>query len=198
MSSVTDLLVRWSGGDQGAFTEMIPIVYRELHNLARYQLSLERPGCTLQPTALVNEAYLRLVDQTRMQWKDRAHFFGAAAQVMRRVLVDRARERNAQKRGGGVLPESLDVALEVPQESGYDVIALDQALTELAVLDPDRVRVIELRYFGGLSVKETAEVMEVSEATIKRDWALARAWLYRRLGGGASSTPAPPGPAPAS
>jgi RNA polymerase sigma factor (TIGR02999 family) len=196
MSSVTDLLARWSTGDQQAFTELVPIVYQELRQLARHHIRLEGPGCTLQATALVHEAYLRLVDQTSMEWNGRAHFFGAAAQVMRRVLVDRARERNAQKRGSGMIPEPLDTALGVPQEPAYDVIALDQALNDLAVLDPERVRTIELRYFGGLSVKETADVMAVSEATVKRDWALARAWLYRRLSCAPSAAPARPNPAP--
>jgi RNA polymerase sigma factor (TIGR02999 family) len=192
MSSVTDLLERWSGGDQEAFAELVPLVYQELRQLARYHLRHERPGCTLQATALVHEAYLRLVDQNRMEWNGRAHFFGAAAQVMRRVLVDRVRERNAQKRGDGVTPIPLDFALMVPAETPYGIIALDDALNELAKLDPERARVVEFRYFGGLSVKETAAVMEVSESTIKRDWALARAWLYRRLGGTASATPAVP------
>jgi RNA polymerase sigma factor (TIGR02999 family) len=194
MSSVTELLNRWSEGDAQAFTDLVPIVYQELRQLARYHLSMERPGCTLQATALVHEAYLRLVDQTSMQWNGRAHFFGAAAQVMRRVLVDRARERNAQKRGEGVIPEPLEVAMETPQEPAYGVIELDEALNDLAVFDPERVRVIELRYFGGLSVGETAEVMQVSESTVKRDWALARAWLYRRLSAGAGPPPSPQHP----
>lgn len=186
MSDVTDLLARWSAGDGQAFAELVPIVYQELRRLARYQLSHERPGDTLQPTALVHEAYLRLVDQNRTQWNGRAHFFGAAAQVMRRVLVDRARERLAQKRGDGVEPEPLDAALGVAAEPSWDLIALDEALTELGALDPDRVKVVELRYFGGLTVRETAEILEVSEPTVKRDWALAKAWLYRRLNGGVS------------
>ena len=194
MGSVTDLLTRWSAGDAEVLSELIPIVYDELRGLARYHLSLEGPGCTLQATALVHEAYLRLVDQTRTEWSGRAHFFGAAAQVMRRILVDRARERKAQKRGDGVIPESLDVAVGLSEEAAFDVLALDEALTKLAGLDPDRVKVIELRYFGGLSVRETAAVMEVSEATVKRDWALARAWLYRSLSGAASVTPPPPEP----
>jgi RNA polymerase sigma factor (TIGR02999 family) len=194
MNSVTDLLARWSAGDPEALTELIPVVYQELRQLARYHLSLEGPACTLQATALVHEAYLRLVDQTRMEWSGRAHFFGAAAQVMRRVLVDRARERKAHKRGDGVIPESLDVAVGLSQEDAFDVIALDEALNKLAEFDPSQVRVIELRYFGGLSVKETAAVMEVSEATIKRDWALARAWLYRSLSGATSATLPPPEP----
>lgn len=198
MSGVTELLIRWSEGDQKAFTELVPIVYQELRQLARYHLSRERPGYTLEATGLVHEAYLRLVDQNRMQWDGRAHFFGAAAEVMRRVLVDRARERNAQKRGSGVAAESLEVALGVSGETqSYDILALDEALDKLAELDPDRVRVIELRYFGGLSVKETAAIMNVSEATVKRDWALARAWLFRQLGGSSETPrPSPPDPSP--
>jgi RNA polymerase sigma factor (TIGR02999 family) len=194
MSSVTDLLVRWSAGDSDAFSELLPIVYQELRLLARHHLRSERDAGTLQPTALVHEAYLRLVDQSRMQWSGRAHFFGAAAQVMRRVLVDRARERNAQKRGEGAVHESLDVAILIPQQAEFDITALDEALNDLAAIDPDRVRIVELRYFGGLSIRETADVMQVSEATVKRDWALARAWLFRRLGAGTAPTPAPPVP----
>jgi len=196
MSSVTDLLARWSAGDQAAFDELIPVVYEELRQLARYHLSMERQGSTLQATALVHEAYLRLVDQNRMNWSGRAHFFGAAARVMRRVLVDRARERHAQKRGEGAIPEDLDVALAVAEETPYGIIALNDALDEFAQIDAERARIVELRYFGGLSVKETAAVMGVSEPTIKRDFALARAWLFRRLGGKPASTPAPPAPAP--
>jgi RNA polymerase sigma factor (TIGR02999 family) len=194
MSSVTDLLVRWSAGDSDAFSELLPIVYQELRLLARHHLRSERDAGTLQPTALVHEAYLRLVDQSRMQWSGRAHFFGAAAQVMRRVLVDRARERNAQKRGEGAVHESLDVAILIPQQAEFDITALDEALNDLAAIDADRVRIVELRYFGGLSIRETADVMQVSEATVKRDWALARAWLFRRLGAGTAPIAAPPVP----
>jgi RNA polymerase sigma factor (TIGR02999 family) len=197
MSSVTDLLVRWSAGDSDAFSELLPIVYQELRLLARHHLRSERDAGTLQPTALVHEAYLRLVDQSRMQWSGRAHFFGAAAQVMRRVLVDRARERNAQKRGEGAVHESLDVAILIPQQAEFDITALDEALNDLAAIDPDRVRIVELRYFGGLSIRETAEVMQVSEATVKRDWALARAWLFRRLGSGDAEAKTQPAPKPA-
>jgi len=182
MSSVTELLVRWGDGDQGAFTELVPLVYDELRQLARFHLSRERQGCTLQATALVHEAYLRLVDQTRTRWNGRAHFFAAAAQVMRRVLVDRARENLAYKRGEGIAPASLDDALMVADETPFPILELDEALNDFATFDPRRARVVELRYFGGLSVKEIAEVMDISEATVKRDWALARAWLYRRLG----------------
>jgi RNA polymerase sigma factor (TIGR02999 family) len=192
VSSVTDLLTRWNSGDQEAFAELVPLVYDELRQLARHHLSHERPGGTLQATALVHEAYLRLVDQNRTGWNGRAHFFGAAAQVMRRVLVDRARERNAQKRGDGVLLEPLHEANEAASEPSWDVLALEDALNDLAKIDPDRVRIVELRYFGGLTVRETAEVMGVSEPTVKRDWALARAWLFRRLGGVSAAKPIPP------
>jgi RNA polymerase sigma factor (TIGR02999 family) len=184
MGEVTELLIRWSSGDARAIDELVPVVYQELRQLAAYHLSRERFSGTLQPTALVHEAYLRLVDQSRVQWSGRAHFFGAAAQVMRRVLVDRARERNAQKRGEGASHEPLDVAIAAPGDTSYDLVALDEALNHLAALDADRARVVELRFFGGLSVKETAAIMGSSEATIKRDWALARAWLFRRLGDG--------------
>ena len=194
MSSVTDLLARWSSGDQEAFAELVPLVYNELRQLARHHLSHERPGGTLQATALVHEAYLRLVDQDRTGWNGRAHFFGAAAQVMRRVLVDRARERNAQKRGDGVILEPLHAAQEAASEPSWDVLALEDALNDLAKIDPDRVRIVELRYFGGLTVRETAEVMGISEPTVKRDWALARAWLFRRLGGVSADKPIPPDP----
>jgi len=194
VSSVTDLLARWSSGDQEAFAELVPLVYNELRQLARHHLSHERPGGTLQATALVHEAYLRLVDQDRTGWNGRAHFFGAAAQVMRRVLVDRARERNAQKRGDGVILEPLHAAQEAASEPSWDVLALEDALNDLAKIDPDRVRIVELRYFGGLTVRETAEVMGISEPTVKRDWALARAWLFRRLGGVSADKPIPPDP----
>jgi RNA polymerase sigma factor (TIGR02999 family) len=189
MTDITALLERWSEGDSAAFTELVPIIYQELRKLARYQLGHERAGVTMQPTALVHEAYLRLVDQNRTQWNGRAHFFGAAAQVMRRVLVDRAREHQAQKRGEGIVPEALDGANEAASETPWDVLELEDALNDLGKIDPDRVKMVELRYFGGLSVRETAEVMGVSEPTIKRDWALARAWLFRRLGGVSAAKP---------
>src|SRR5690242_10135783 len=144
MADVTELLVRWSDGDRGAFDQLVPIVYQELRRLARLQLSHERPGVTIQPTALVHEAYLRLVDQNRIRWSGRAHFFGAAAQVMRRVLVDRARERLAQKRGDGAVHEPLEAAIHIGEERPWNLIALDLALNELAELDPERVQLVEL------------------------------------------------------
>ena len=183
MSSVTDLLARWSDGDPQALTELIPLVYHELRLIARYHIGHEGPGCTLQATALVHEAYLRLVDQNRMQWKGRDHFIGAAAQAMRRVLVDQARERNAQKRGGGAIPEPLDMSVTVAIDPTLNVLDLNRALEELESLDPERARVVELRYFGGLSLEGCGTVLGVSTAAVYRDWTVARAWLYRRLTG---------------
>ena len=187
MSHVTDLLVRWSDGDPQALAELMPIVYQELRQIAGYHLRQEGPGCTLQATALVHEAYLRLVDQNRMQWKNHQHFIGAAAQAMRRVLVDQARERNAQKRGGGVIPESLDMSITVAIEPELDVVDLNRALEELESLDPERARLVELRYFGGLSLEGCGTVLGISTAAAYRDWMIARAWLYRRLTGAAAT-----------
>jgi RNA polymerase sigma factor (TIGR02999 family) len=181
MSDVTLLLERWSEGDSSAFNELVPLVYGDLKQLARHYLAQEREGHTLQSTALVNEAYLRLVGQNRTEWNGRAHFFGAAAQVMRRILVDHARRRKSAKRGLGVELESLDPELPVILDVNLDVLELDEALEELKNLDPGAVRLIELRYFGGLSIQDTAAVLGVSTATLNRDWAMARAWLYRRL-----------------
>jgi RNA polymerase sigma factor (TIGR02999 family) len=181
---ITDLLNRWSGGDQKAFDEIIPLVYNDLKHVARRTLRNEQRVCTLDCTALVHEAYLRLVDQNRMQWSGRAHFFGAAAQAMRRILVEHARNRLAQKRGSGVRHEGLDKALTVALEPDLDVIDLDDALTALTAVDPESARVVELRCFGGLSIDETAEVMSTSPSSITRFWSFGRAWLYRRLNGG--------------
>lgn len=179
---LTLMLERWASGDQSAFEELVPLVYTELRRLARLLLLNERKGHTLGCTALVHEAYLRLVDQTRMDWNGRAHFFGAAATAMRRVLVDHARARRAVKRGAGAEGMELDrVVLGV--ELDLDVLALDHALEELAAFDPEGARMIELRFFGGLSVEETAAVMGTSPATVKREWTAARAWLYRRMRG---------------
>jgi RNA polymerase sigma factor (TIGR02999 family) len=181
---LTQLLERWSAGDRTAFEELVPAVYAELRRLARLLLLNERRGHTLGCTALVNEAYLRLVDQTRTDWNGRAHFFGAAATAMRMVLVDHARARKAVKRGEGAVAVELDqVVLAV--EPDIDVIALDCALEELASFAPEGARLIELRFFGGMSVEETAAVMGTSPATVKRNWSAARAWLYRRLNGAA-------------
>ncbi|HBY63162.1 MAG TPA: RNA polymerase subunit sigma-70 [Solibacterales bacterium] len=185
-ATLTLLLSRWSEGDAGAFDQIVPLVYDELRRLARLLLRTERAGHTLGCTALVHEAYLRLVDQTQSDWNSRAHFFGAAARAMRRVLVDHARARNALKRGEGAVPEDIGlIALAV--EPDLDVLALDCALDEFAGFDPERARVVELRFFGGLSIEETAAIMGSSPATVKRDWAAARAWLYQKMKGGAGN-----------
>jgi RNA polymerase sigma factor (TIGR02999 family) len=161
--------------------QLIPLVHAELRRLARRQMSRERPGHTLQATALVNEAYLRLIDLRRVRWQDRAHFFAVSARLMRRILVDFARSRGYQKRGGGVPPVALDEALLLAREAGRDLVALDDALEALAALDARKSQVVELRFFGGLSVEESAEALHVSPDTVMRDWQLARVWLQREL-----------------
>ena len=178
---VTQLLLAWSDGDRAALDQLIHLVYEELRRLAKRQMGGERPGHTLQTTALVNEAYLRLIDSSRVQWQNRAHFFAISAQVMRRILVDFARARHNLKRGGRAPQVSLAEALEVAQEQGADLVALDDALKTLATLDPRQSQVVEMRFFGGLSVEETAEVLKVSPETVKRDWRLAKVWLLREL-----------------
>jgi len=180
---VSALLHAWSGGDRDALEKLTPIVYGELHRLARRYMRGERPGHSLQTTALVNEAYMRLVDYRRMQWQNRAHFFAVSAQVMRRILVEHARRHNL-KRGGGVEHVSLDEAAVVGSGRASDLVALDDALNALARFDPRKVQVVEMRFFGGLSVEETAEVLNVSTVTVMRDWSTAKAWLYRELTGG--------------
>jgi RNA polymerase sigma-70 factor (ECF subfamily) len=177
---VTEFLRAWSDGDRAALDRLTPIVYDELHRLARRYMKGERPGHSLQTTALVNEAYLRLVDYKNMQWQNRAHFFAVSAQLMRRILVDHARRHNL-KRGGGVQHVSLDDTAMVGGERDRDLVALDDALNRLAELDPRKVQVVEMRFFGGLSVEETAEVLKVSAVTVMRDWSTAKAWLYREL-----------------
>jgi len=179
---VSNLLRAWSEGDQNALASLIPIVYEEMHRLARRYMRRERPGHSLQTTALVNEAYLRLVDYERMQWQDRAHFFAVSAQLMRRILVEHARRHNL-KRGGGVPHVSLEDTAEVGADRTADLVALDDAMNALARLDPRKVQVVEMRFFGGLSVEETAEVLKVSPITVLRDWNTAKAWLYRELSG---------------
>jgi len=180
---VSGLLRAWSDGDQRALERLTPIVYDELHRLARRYMKRERSGHSLQTTALVNEAYTRLVDYRRMQWQNRAHFFAVAAQLMRRILVEHARRHNL-KRGGGVPHVSLEQAAVVGGDEDADLMALDDAMNALARIDPRKVRVVEMRFFGGLSVEETAEVLKVSPLTVKRDWRAAKAWLYRELTGG--------------
>jgi len=184
MPDITDLLNRWHQGDREAFDELMPRVYGEMRSIAAGLLRGERPGQLLDTGALVHEVYLRLVDQTRITWQGRAHFFGAAANTMRRVLVDQARRRLSAKRGAGVFHEDLDLAVRVAVEPDLDVLALNQALDGLAETDAELARLVEMRYFAGLTIDETAEVLGVSPVTVKRDWTVARAWLSRRLGGG--------------
>lgn len=178
---VTQLLVAWGGGDQAARDELMPLVYEELRRLAHQCIRRERPGHTLQTSALLNEAYLRLVDQKNIHWQDRAHFFGIAARLMRQVLVDYARKRGYAKRGGDAHRVPLDEALIVSAERAADVVALDDALKSLAEIDPRQSQIVELRFFGGLSIEETAEVLAVSPGTVMRDWTLAKAWLRRAV-----------------
>lgn len=180
---VSILLRAWSDGDRDALDKLAPIVYDELRRLARLYLYKERPGHSLQATALVNEAYLRLVDYKRMRWENRAHFFAVSAQLMRRILVEHARRHNL-KRGGGIQHVELEETAVVGGDRGENLVALDDALQQLARMDARKARVVELRFFGGLSVEETAEVLQISAVTVMRDWSSARAWLYREMGGG--------------
>ena len=183
LGDVSKLLRAWRDGDQSALQKLTPIVYSELHRLARRYMRAERVGHSLQTTALVNEAYMRLVDYKRMKWQNRAHFFAVSAQLMRRILVDHARRRNL-KRGGALKRVSLEDTAILGGNPGADLVALDDALKQLAKLDPRKEQVVEMRFFGGLSVEETAEVLKVSPVTVMRDWSSARAWLYRELLGG--------------
>jgi RNA polymerase sigma-70 factor (ECF subfamily) len=178
---VTELLHAWSAGDERALEDLIPVVHDELSRLARRKMAHERPGQTLQPTALVNEAYLRLMDVKRLQWQDRAHFYAIAARVMRRILVDRARRRGARKRGDDVQLLHIDEVDVVTAKPSYDLLSLDEALDTLETLDPRKARVIELRFFTGLTVEESAVALGVSPETVKRDWRLAKAWLSSQL-----------------
>src|SRR5204863_2315098 len=180
VGDISTLLRAWSDGDQSALERLTPVVYDELHRLAQRYMKRERPGHSLQTTALVNEAYMRLVDYERMQWQNRVHFFAVSAQLMRRILVEHARRHNL-KRGGGVQHVSLEEAAVVGRDQDTDMVALDNAMNALARIDPRKVQVVEMRFFGGLSVEETAEVLKVSPVTVKRDWRGARAWLYREL-----------------
>jgi len=178
---ITQLLQAWSDGDGSALERLVPLVYQELHRLAHHYMARERPGHTLQTSALLNEAYLRLVDSPKPSWQNRAHFFAVSAQVMRRILVDWARSRQALKRGGEARPLELEEALVVADAPGADLAALDDALKALAALDPRKSQVVELRFFGGLSVEETAEVLKLSSETVLRDWKFAKSWLRREL-----------------
>jgi RNA polymerase sigma-70 factor, ECF subfamily len=178
---VTQLLGAWSEGDPAALDRLMPLVYAELRRMARRHMGPERPGHTLQTTALVHEAYLRLVNQDRVRWKDRAHFFAIAAQVMRRILVDHARKRRNPKRGGNATRLSLEQGATVSRERAAEVVALDDALNSLAAVDDRKSRVVELRFFGGMSIDETAQVLGVSPGTVMREWTLAKAWLQREV-----------------
>jgi RNA polymerase sigma factor (TIGR02999 family) len=180
-SDATDLLLAWSSGDTTALEKLMPLVYQELRGLALRYMRHERPGHTLQATALVNEAYLRLVDVNRIQWQNRSHFLAVAAQTMRRILVEFARQRHRQKRGGDAVHLTLDDAPDVVQEKGVDLVALSDALSALATFDPRMSQVVELRFFGGLTVDETADVLKVSPETVMRDWKTAKVWLLREL-----------------
>ena len=183
VGDISQLLRAWSDGDQSALARLPPIVYDELRRLARRYMKRERPGHSLQTTALVNEAYMRLVDYERMHWQNRAHFFAVSAQLMRRILVEHARRHNL-KRGGGVQHVSLEETALLGVDQDADLVALNDAMNALARIDPRKVQVVEMRFFGGLSVEETGEVLKVSPKTVKRDWRAARAWLYRELTGG--------------
>ena len=181
--NVTSLLVAWGHGDQDALDALAPLVQQELHRVAARQMAGERPGHILQPTALVNEVYLRLVNRHDVEWQDRAHFFAVAARIMRRILVDAARNRDRAKRGGDALQVSLAEVPDVAVPATQNLVALDDALKTLESLDPRQSQVVELRFFGGLSLEEAAEALRVSVGTVRRDWSLAQAWLYRELSG---------------
>ena len=180
---VTGLLIAWGAGDESAFERLVPMVHEELRRLAHREMGRERAGHTLQTTALVNEAYIRLIDVSQVKWQDRAHFFAMSARLMRRILVDHARARQSQKRGGATRKISFEESLVVSPERGEDLVALDDALQALAVVDARKCQVVEMRYFGGLSVEESAEALHVSPETVMRDWKLAKVWLLRELSG---------------
>jgi RNA polymerase sigma factor (TIGR02999 family) len=178
---ITRLLIAWSNGDREALSKLTPLVYDQLRLMASRFMQRERPDHTLQPTALVNEAFLRLVKQKGIKWQNRAHFFGISAKLMRQILVEHARSYQTAKRDSGGPKLSLDEAMFVPEEKGVDILALDDALTRLADFDPEKSRIVELRFFGGLNIEETAEVIGVSPATIKREWSVAKAWLHSEI-----------------
>lgn len=180
-NEITDRLIAWGAGDRAAFDQLLPVVYQELRRMAGSYLRQENPGHTLQPTALVHEAWLRLIDQARVDWRNRAQFFGVAAQMMRRILVDHAKTKHREKRGGDAVKLSLGEVINLSCERAADLLALDDALNELARIDERKSRVVELRYFGGFSVEETAQILGVSPETVMRDWKLAKAWLYQQI-----------------
>ena len=178
---LTKMLIQWSEGDRDALDRLMPIIYDELRRIAKRHFRRERPDNTLQPTALVNEVYIRLVDQKGVSWQSRAHFFGIAARLMRQILVDYARKRHFAKRGGNAIQVSLDEAAIVSGERAAEMIALDEALNDLAEIAPEQSRIVELRFFGGLTIEETAEVMQLSVDKVKRDWVMAKTWLYHEI-----------------
>jgi RNA polymerase sigma factor (TIGR02999 family) len=181
LAGITELLIGWNQGDKGALDRLMPLVYNELRNVARHRLAAEDSRQTLESAALVNETYLRLVDQERVEWRNRAHFFAISARMMRRILVDHARQRRAAKRGGDRPGLSLDPSLGLMDRKDLDVVALDEALDTLSKLDPQQARVVELRFFGGLTIEETSEALHISPATVTRDWVTAKAWLFDQL-----------------
>jgi RNA polymerase sigma factor (TIGR02999 family) len=181
---ITGLLLDWGNGDKAALDRVVPLVYQELRRLAHRQMRRERASHTLQTTALINEAYLRLVDYVRVRPRDRAHFFAIAAQAMRRILIERARSRRSSKRGSGAQHVSLDEAAEVSNQRAADLMALDDALTSLAEMDPRKAQIVELKYFGGMTIEEAAEALEISTPTVERDWHFARIWLHREVSKG--------------
>jgi RNA polymerase sigma factor (TIGR02999 family) len=180
-NEITERLIAWGAGDRAALDQLLPVVYQELRRMAGNYLRQENPGHTLQPTALVHEAWLRLIDQARVDWRNRAQFFGVAAQMMRRILVDHAKAKHREKRGGDAVKLSLDDAINLSRERAADLLALDDALDELTRVDERKSRVVELRYFGGFTIEEIAQILEVSPETVMRDWKLAKAWLYQQI-----------------
>jgi RNA polymerase sigma factor (TIGR02999 family) len=183
-NEITRQLIAWSNGDEAALEKLIPAVYQELRRMADHYLRGENAGHSLQPTALVHEAYLRLIDQTKVEWHNRAHFFGVAAQMMRRILIDHAKAKYRVKRGGAAVKVALDENANFTHERASELLALDDALQALAALDQRKSQIVELRYFGGLTIEETAQVLGISDKTVMRDWSLAKAWLYRELSNG--------------
>jgi RNA polymerase sigma-70 factor, ECF subfamily len=180
-NEITERLIAWGAGDRAALDQLLPIVYQELRRMAGNYLRRENPGHTLQPTALVHEAWLRLIDQTRVDWRNRAQFFGVAARMMRRILVDHAKAKHREKRGGDMIKLSLDDLINLSQERTADILALNDALDELTRIDERKSRVVELRFFGGFGVEEIAQILEVSPETVTRDWKMAKAWLYQQI-----------------